>query len=103
MNKNMEVLKLDNTSNAKLTSAEIAALWTQYINETASICIHKHMMEHLKDNDIRSAFEYAMSLSTKHIEKIKEFFRSEGYPIPIGFTDNDYTPNAPDFFLIFCV
>ncbi|WP_066253890.1 DUF3231 family protein [Neobacillus drentensis] len=98
MNKNIEVFKLDNSSNAKLTSAEIAALWTQYINETASMCIHKHMMEHLKDNDIRSAFEYAMSLSTKHIEKIKEFFRSEGYPIPIGFKDNDYTPNAPRLF-----
>ncbi len=92
------MFKLDNTSNAKITSAEIAALWTQYMNETASICIHKHMMEHIEDIDIRGVFEYAMSLSTKHIEKIKEFFRSEGYPIPIGFTDNDYTPNAPRLF-----
>jgi hypothetical protein len=34
---NGEVIKLDNMTNAKLTSAEVAALWTQYVNEIASI------------------------------------------------------------------
>jgi rubrerythrin len=92
------VLILDTVHTAKLTSAEIAALWTQYINETASICFHKHMMEHIVDNDILDLFEYAMSLSTKHLEKIKEFFISEDFPIPIGFTDNDYIPNSPRLF-----
>ncbi|GHH99491.1 hypothetical protein [Neobacillus kokaensis] len=28
---------MDNLSNAKLTSAEIAALWTQYMNELARL------------------------------------------------------------------
>ncbi|MEK4967137.1 DUF3231 family protein [Cytobacillus sp. FSL R7-0696] len=44
---------MNNTSKAKLTSAEIAALWTQYMNETASICIHKHMLEHIEDTEIK--------------------------------------------------
>lgn len=97
-------MKLDNISNAKLTSAEIAALWTQYMNETASICIHKHMMEHIEDQDIIGVFEYAMSLSTKHLGQIKEFLKSEDYPIPIGFTDNDYIPNVPRLFSdVFCL
>lgn len=89
---------MDQHSKVKLTSAEIAALWVQYTNETASICIHKHMMEHVKDNDIRSAFEFAMSLSTKHIERIKTFFKSEGFPIPIGFSETDYIKGAPQLF-----
>lgn len=92
------MLKLDTVHTAKLTSAEVAALWTQYMNETASICFHKHMMEHIEDKDILDVFEYAMSLSTKHVEKIQEFFQSENFPIPIGFTDNDYIPNSPRLF-----
>jgi len=104
MNKTVRCLKLDNISNAKLTSAEIAALWIQYSNETASICIHKHMMEHLEDNDIKDAFEYAMSLSTNHIERIKEFLKSEGFPIPIGFTEEDYIRNVPRLYSdVFCL
>lgn len=95
---------MDNISNAKLTSAEVAILWTQYMNETASICIHKHMMEHIEDSDIKGVFEYAMSLSSNHLERIKEFLKSEGFPIPIGFTDNDYIPNVPRLFSdVFCL
>ncbi|MFT8320810.1 MAG: DUF3231 family protein [Bacillus sp. (in: firmicutes)] len=89
---------MDTEHLAKLTSAEIAALWTQYINETASICFHKHMVEHIVDKDILDVFEYALSLSTKHLERIQEFLQSENFPIPIGFTDNDYTPNSPRLF-----
>lgn len=89
---------MDTVHTARLTSAEVAALWTQYINETASICFHKHMMEYIADKDILDVFEYAMSLSTQHLEKVQEFFQSEGFPLPIGFTDNDYTPNSPRLF-----
>jgi hypothetical protein len=32
-------------SKSKLTSAELAGFWTQYINETAGLCFHKHMLE----------------------------------------------------------
>ncbi|MCA1028974.1 DUF3231 family protein [Cytobacillus kochii] len=95
---------MNNTSKAKLTSAEIAALWTQYMNETASICIHKHMLEHIEDTEIRSVFEYAMALSHEHTRKIKEFFKSESFPIPIGFSENDYIPNVPRVFSdVFCL
>ncbi|MFD1707376.1 DUF3231 family protein [Siminovitchia sediminis] len=62
------------------------------------------MMEQIVDRDILDLSEYAMSLSIKHVEKAKEFFRSEGYPIPIGFKDNDYTPNSPQLFYdVFCL
>lgn len=88
----------------KLTSAEIAALWTQYLNETAGLCFNKHMMEHLEDKEIKDVFGYAISLGSKHLEKIKEFFVSEGFPVPIGFTNHDVTPNTPRLFSdVFCL
>jgi len=60
---------LNSTHTPKLTSAEIAALWTQYVNETAGICFHKHMMEYIEDKEIKNVFEYAMSLGSKHLKK----------------------------------
>lgn len=73
----------------KLTSGEIAALWTQYQNETAGLCFQQHMISNIKDQQIKEIFEYAISLSQKHISKIKEFFVAEEFPIPIGFNEND--------------
>ena len=89
---------MNSNHETKLTSAEIAAIWTQYLNETAGLCFHIHMMEHLKDKEIKDVFEYAISLGTKHLEKIKEFFVSEGFSIPIGFTNHDVIPNTPRLF-----
>ena len=89
---------MNSIHNPKLTSAETAALWSQFLNETAGLCFNQHMLEHLEDKDIREIFEYAISLGLKHLEKIKEFFVCEGFPIPIGFTNQDVTPNAPRLF-----
>ncbi|MDN3015526.1 DUF3231 family protein [Paenibacillus sp. BSR1-1] len=89
---------MNSNHETKLTSAEIAALWTQYLNETAGLCFHKHMIEHLEDKEIIDVFEYAISLGTEHLKIIKEFFLNEGFPIPIGFTNHDMIPNTPRLF-----
>ncbi|MFA9556674.1 DUF3231 family protein [Evansella sp. AB-rgal1] len=90
--------------NPKLTSAEVATLWTQYQNDTAAICFNKHMMEHIEDKDIMKEFEFSMSLISKHLEEIKNFFETEGYPLPSGFTDRDVTSNKPRLFSdVFCL
>lgn len=96
--KNNEVSSVNSNHVTKLTSAEIAALWTQYLNETAGLCFHKHMMEYLEDKEIKDVFENAISLGTEHLEKIKDFFVSEGFPVPIGFTNHDVIPNTPRLF-----
>lgn len=82
----------------KLVSSEIAALWSQYQNDTAAICINKHMLKNLKDQEIRDIFQQSISLGEKHIEKIKEFLTAEDFPIPIGFTKNDVIPDSKPLF-----
>ncbi|MBM7660278.1 hypothetical protein JOC85_001045 [Bacillus mesophilus] len=90
--------------NPRLTSAEVAVLWTQYQNDTAAICINKHMMEYIEDQDIKDVFDFSMSLISKQLQKIKEFFMDEGYPVPIGFTDQDIESNKPRLFSdVFCL
>jgi hypothetical protein len=90
--------KVETQHNTRLTSPEVASLWTQYIDDSMNICIKKHVLERVEDAEIRSVYEFAIGLSQKHIEKIKELLGQEKYPIPIGFTHEDVYSNAPRLF-----
>lgn len=83
----------------ELTSSEIANLWTQYMNDSLSICILTHSIEKAKDQDIKQVLEFALSLAESHIVKITEFFNQSNFPVPIGFSiEEDVNLNAPALF-----
>ncbi|MEK5393396.1 DUF3231 family protein [Margalitia sp. FSL K6-0131] len=82
----------------RLTSTEITNLFIQYIQETMSICICKHVLLTVKDPEIHALFEFTLSLSEKHKERIKEFFALEKFPLPNGLTDKDVNLEAPPLF-----
>jgi hypothetical protein len=85
--------------NVELTSAEIANLWTQYINDSLAICILTHSIEKAQDQDIKEVLKYALGLAESHIVKIIEFFKTENFPIPKGFSlEEDVNLNAPPLF-----
>ncbi|MED1203523.1 DUF3231 family protein [Heyndrickxia acidicola] len=81
-----------------LTSSEVASLWMQFITDSLDVCIKKHVLATVKDNDIRSIYNQAMRSSENHLEKIRFFFEAEQYPIPIGFTDEDVDTSAPPLY-----
>lgn len=89
----------------RLTSAEIANLWSQFMNDSMAWCVIRYYLEKVEDEEIRQVLEFASQLSTSHLDKIKEFLEGEKYPSPIGFTDKDVFPNAPrlfsDVFMLF--
>lgn len=63
---------VDKTShNPGLTSAEIANLWSQYMNDSLAACMIRYFLEKVEDKDIRSVLEFALELSNTQIEKIK--------------------------------
>ncbi|MFC4322940.1 DUF3231 family protein [Litchfieldia salsa] len=84
--------------NVKLTSSEIGNLWSQYINDSMSLCILSHYLKHVQDNEIRSILEFADQLSKTHVNKIKTFLKEDEYPIPVGFTKDDVNLDAPPIF-----
>jgi Protein of unknown function (DUF3231) len=91
------VENIDHT--VELSSAEIANLWTQYINDSLSICILTHSIEKAKDEDIKVVLEFALSIAKKHIEQIKVFLGEENFPIPKGFSvEEDINLGAPPLF-----
>lgn len=81
-----------------LTSAEIAGLWTTYISESMSICLAKHMLQYLDDVEVQPLLEESLALSQNHLNEIQRIFMKEKFPIPMGFTDDDYNPSAPALF-----
>ncbi|MCU9614522.1 DUF3231 family protein [Caldibacillus lycopersici] len=85
--------------NVELTTAEIANLWTQYMNDSLSICILTHSIKHAKDQDIKKILEFSLSLAESHIVKIREIFNQNNFPIPKGFSiEEDVNLSAPALF-----
>jgi len=81
-----------------LTASEISSLWTQYMFDSMSICFIEYALEHLEDNDIIEIYNFSLELAERHVQKAKEFFENENYPIPKGFTEKDVDTKAPRLF-----
>jgi hypothetical protein len=83
----------------KLTSAEIANLWTSYLSDTLAICTIGVFLAHVEDKEIKSTLEYALSLSIGHKQKLLSFFKEERLTIPDGFSvEDDVYEGAPRLF-----
>ncbi|WP_251550769.1 DUF3231 family protein [Neobacillus muris] len=82
----------------QLTAPEISSLWTQYMFDSMSICFIKYALQHLEDQDITKIYQTSLKLSEGHVQRIKEFFNGEGFPIPQGFTEKDVNIYAPRLF-----
>ncbi|MDG5789365.1 DUF3231 family protein [Evansella sp. AB-P1] len=87
---------MDNGRIIKLTSAEIAALWSMYMADSGSICLFKHFLQNVDDQDVKPEMEFALDIAEKHIVELKRIFEIEGIPSPIGFNEEtDLNIKAP--------
>ncbi|WP_309118894.1 DUF3231 family protein [Paenibacillus sp.] len=90
----------------RLTSGEMANLWTSYMNDSLSVCTLSYFLAHAQDPQIRSVLQYAYDLSAKHVRRVAHLLTEEECPVPQGFTDKDVDLNAPrlysdTFFLLY--
>jgi len=96
------------TKNVKLSTSEIADLWTTYMNDSMAICMFKQFLQHCKDEEIKEIVSFALSLSEKHISEITAIFQDDKVAIPHGFNlQDDVNLTAPrlysDTFYLFYV
>ncbi|WP_373231102.1 DUF3231 family protein [Cohnella sp.] len=83
----------------KLSSAEVASLWTMYMNDSLAICTIGNFLSHVEDQQIHSVLEFALKLSRSHVNKLKSLFSEEQIPIPDGFSEEaDVNKEAPRLF-----
>jgi hypothetical protein len=84
--------------NRKLTSAEVSQLWSNYMNDSMSICMLKYFKETAEDIEIAPLIDFAWELSQTHIQNLKTIFQSQNHSIPPGFIDEDVNLTAPRLF-----
>ena len=94
-------MDLDNsqTSHKNLTSAEIGKLWATYMGNSMAIRILQYYLQHVEDEDIQNAVEFALQLCEDLIERITYIYKKEQHPIPVGFTQHDVNLKAPRLYL----
>lgn len=89
---------MEDKTKIRLTCAEMSSLWSQYINDTVSICVLSYFLAKVEDEEVRPIVEYALNSSKGNIAFLQDFFRKESFPIPVGFTEQDVDIRAPRLF-----
>lgn len=80
---------------SKLTSSELAMLWSIYIENTLSRCMLNYFIAIVEDEDIKTIIKFANDLTNKNIQQIEFILETEKIPVPYGFTDSDVNLDAP--------
>ncbi|MRX74416.1 DUF3231 family protein [Bacillus lacus] len=88
----------NHSTNTKITSSELANLWMQYVNDSLARCVFRHFLYHIEDKSVQEVVQYALEIAEGHLVKCEQFLTKEGYPKPMGFTDQDVTVEAPRLF-----
>jgi hypothetical protein len=78
----------------RLSSTEIAGLWSTYIQDSANICVSKYFLKHMQDQEIKPIIEQTIQIATNHLNIIIQIFNEESIPIPHGFNEKDVNLDA---------
>src|SRR5690625_921808 len=82
----------------RLTSAEMAGLWTQYMTDSSSNCVLPYFLTHVEDEDIRSVVEKSLHIAEENLSFLTTLFEGENFPVPVGFTREDVDTDTPGLF-----
>jgi hypothetical protein len=89
------VNRMQTEHKTKLTSAEMAELWSAYMNDSMMVCMLKYFLNKAVDTEIRAVIKYGLQLSQSHVERITKLFQAEKFPIPRAFGEEDVDISAP--------
>ncbi|MCG3419993.1 DUF3231 family protein [Oceanobacillus jordanicus] len=87
-----------NTGISNLTSAEMGKLWATYTGNTMAKCVLRFYLKNVEDKEVKKVLEYAFSLAEMFVKKIEGLFKKEGFPVPVGFSEEDVNLKAPRLF-----
>ncbi|WP_318246328.1 DUF3231 family protein [Bacillus sp. PS06] len=91
-------MKTKEEKSHSLTSAEMSALWLQYMGDSMAVCVNKYFLNIVEDTTVKSIVKDALIQSQNHINQITSIFNSANCQIPKGFTDEDVNLHAPRLF-----
>lgn len=82
----------------RLTATEAGVLWAQYLNTTMSLCVLTHFLDKNEDQEVGQVVGFTHQAMQAKAERIREIFKSDNYPAPIGFTEGDVNIDAPSLY-----
>lgn len=82
----------------KLTGAELGALWSSYMVESGSSPMLTYFVETTEDEEIKAVINKALQQSKKNLSELTNLFKEEGFPIPVGFSEEDVNLKAPKLY-----
>ncbi|GGE31033.1 hypothetical protein GCM10011391_07130 [Pullulanibacillus camelliae] len=80
---------------ARLTVAEMGKLWASYQGNTMGHCVLSYFNNHVEDPSIKKIVSNALKLSEALAKEIKAIFERDNFPIPVGYTEEDVSLDAP--------
>ncbi|MFC3039808.1 DUF3231 family protein [Virgibacillus xinjiangensis] len=89
---------MENEYHVRLSSAEIANLWTTYQGDTMSICVFNYFLKHVDDEEVKQLMAHALDVSQQHVEMIRKIMKVEEIHIPQGFGEQDVNLGAGRLF-----
>jgi len=97
----------EHQQNKQLTSAELADLFNNFMGDSLFCCVFEHYLQVVKDDEVKDFVEFALALSRRHLEDIKNILMMEKIPVPVGFGEQDIRKDAPrlfsDMFMVFYI
>lgn len=89
---------MEDKTKIRLTAAEMSSLWTQYINDSVSICVLEYYLNNTDDESVKEVIEFGLTASKNNITMLKEIFERDHFPYPVGFSEKDVNIHAPRLF-----
>jgi hypothetical protein len=88
-----------------LTATEIGYLWNTYHAQCMNYCLLKYFDSIVEDEEIKQINSQNLQLCQKYLTELREIFKKDAIPIPIGFSDDDLNetnePLYTDPFILF--
>ncbi|WEG12232.1 DUF3231 family protein [Pullulanibacillus sp. KACC 23026] len=89
----------DLNHHTKLTSSEMATLWTTMLADSSMIAFLTHFAEHKEDEDVNLFVRKALDTAIDHRDSVAAILENEGITRPIGFPlDKHVNLKAPRLF-----
>lgn len=82
----------------RITSGELATLWTMYINNSVAIYVQKYLEAIATDDEIKDVVTTALGQTEARQKQLYQIFEREKIPIPYGYGEGDVNLSAPALF-----
>jgi hypothetical protein len=85
--------------NVKLSAAELAQLWSSYMNSSMCHCLFTYFLKVVEDTEIKTILEKGLEITQIHLRKLTIIFHKEKFSVPQGFVvKEDVNISAPKLF-----